>query len=144
MNIEKKVKLQQKIIDDLQQEKDTLREENDKLSVDLELEKILPKEAYERVTQLINELEDRKSEYEALIENVKEIQKFLAYIPVEYLLDRFFLFSRRYRRIVDKILKVRVIPKYFEHPVGILCDLISFSHVFCRSIKRASVGKINC
>lgn len=100
MNIEKKVKLQQKIIDDLQQVKDTLREENDKLSVDLELEKILPKEAYERVTQLINELEDRKSEYEALIENVKEIQS-------EYKdkLKEIKTLRTKYKKDMDSVLK---------------------------------------
>lgn len=100
MNIEKKVKLQQKIIDDLQHEKETLKEENDKLSVDLELEKILPKEAYERVTQLINELEDRKSEYEALIENVKEIQS-------EYKdkLKEIKTLRTRYKKDMDSVLK---------------------------------------
>lgn len=100
MNIEKKVKLQQKIIDDLQQEKDTLKEENDRLSVDLELEKILPKEAYERVKQLINEFEDRKSEYEALIENVKKIQS-------EYKdrLKEIKTLRTKYKKDMDSVLK---------------------------------------
>lgn len=100
MNIEKKVKLQQKIIDDLQQEKDTLKEENNRLSVDLELEKILPKEAYERVKHLINELEDRKSEYETLIENVKEIQS-------EYKdgLKEIKTLRAKYKKDMDSVLK---------------------------------------
>ena len=74
MNNEKKVKVQQRIIEDLQNSKETLEAENLRLSDELELEKLLPKEGYERAKKLIYDLENRKAEYEKLIVEVKNIQ----------------------------------------------------------------------
>ena len=75
MNNDKKVKIQQRIIEDLQKSNETLEQENLRLSDELELEKLLPNEGYEKAKQLICELEDKKIEYEKLIEETKKIQE---------------------------------------------------------------------
>lgn len=74
MNIEKKVKIQQKIIEDLQRDKDILEQENIRLSDELELEKLIPREGYEKAKALMVELENKKQEYEDLIKETKAIR----------------------------------------------------------------------
>ena len=74
MNNDKKVKVQQRIIEDLQKSNEALEKENLRLSDELELEKLLPKEGYEKAKKLICDLEDRKTEYEQLIIETKSIQ----------------------------------------------------------------------
>lgn len=74
MNNEKKVKIQQKIIEDLQRDKDILEQENIRLSDELELEKVIPREGYEKAKALMVELENKKKEYEDLIKETKAIR----------------------------------------------------------------------
>jgi peptidoglycan hydrolase CwlO-like protein len=74
MNNEKKVKIQQKIIEDLQRDKYLLEQENVRLSDELELEKVIPREGYEKAKALMIELETKKQEYEDLIKETKAIR----------------------------------------------------------------------
>lgn len=72
---DRKIKTQQKIIDNLKAENSALKEELDLLKVELELEKNIPKDTYESAKKLITETQLKKSEYEKLIEQAKNAKQ---------------------------------------------------------------------
>lgn len=78
MDENKKIQLQQKIIDDLEVEVKKLTEENDQFKKEIEdlkdklaFEEEKPKKGYEKAKELFLELEERKNEYENLIIELK-------------------------------------------------------------------------
>ena len=72
---DRKIELQQKIINELQEENKRITEENEELKEQLEFEKIKPREGYEETKELIVQLEKSKEEYEELIVGLKEKQR---------------------------------------------------------------------
>ena len=78
MDENRKIQLQQKIIDDLESEIQKLTEENGQLKKEIEdlkdklaFEETKPKKGYEKAKELILELEKDKNEYENLIIELK-------------------------------------------------------------------------
>lgn len=78
MDENKKIQLQQKIIDDLEDKNQCLIEENNQLKKEIEdlkdklsFEEAKPKKGYEKAKELILELEKDKNEYENLIIELK-------------------------------------------------------------------------
>lgn len=67
---EKKIKIQQDIIEELEQEIARLKEENASLKDQLNL----PKQGYEKAKEMIIRLEQREEEYNRLISELKEMQ----------------------------------------------------------------------
>lgn len=81
MEENKKIQLQQKIIDDLESknndliaENDKLKKENEELTEKLVYEESKPKSGYEKAKALITELEKTKHEYEDLVIGLKKKQ----------------------------------------------------------------------
>ena len=74
MKSDKKIKIQQRMIEELREKNKVLTIENEKLFIELELEKNSHKEEHERTRKLIEELEKKKEEYLKIIENVKNLQ----------------------------------------------------------------------
>jgi DNA repair exonuclease SbcCD ATPase subunit len=74
MKSDKKIKIQQRMIEELRAKNESLKAENEKMLVELELEKVSHKEEHERVSKLIAQLEKKKEEYTETIENVKKLQ----------------------------------------------------------------------
>lgn len=72
---DRKIEIQQKIINDLQENNKKLIEENEELREQLDLERIKPKEGYEEAKKLMENLEKSKAEYEELIVGLKEKHK---------------------------------------------------------------------
>lgn len=68
MDKNKKIALQQKLIQSLTSENQTLKEE-------LTYEKSIPNEGYARAKKLIEELEEKISQYNHLIEEVQTLKK---------------------------------------------------------------------
>ena len=67
---DKKIKIQQDIIQKLEQEISQLKEENSYLQAQLNL----PSEGYEKAKEMIMRLEQREKEYNKLIAEIKELQ----------------------------------------------------------------------
>lgn len=68
MNKDKKIALQQKLIQ-------TLTTENQKLKEELELAKYVPNEGYAKTKKLIEELQDKMNQYNHLIEEIQSLKK---------------------------------------------------------------------
>lgn len=75
MNLERKVALQARSIRQLTEENTSLKEENEELKAQLEIEKSIPKEGYEKAKELMESTAQKKAEYENLIEECKEIRE---------------------------------------------------------------------
>lgn len=72
MNLDKKVKIMQQMIDDKDKQIAFLKEENERLKSELELGKSLPKEGYEKAKKLIQELENKVAEQTRINEELKK------------------------------------------------------------------------
>ena len=70
-----KIKTQQKIIEKLQSENKSLKEELETIKLELELEKNTPKQCYKTTKKLMTNLTEKKELYEKLIEETKAIMK---------------------------------------------------------------------
>lgn len=75
MNLERKVALQARSIRQLTEENTSLKEENEELKAQLEIEKSIPKEGYEKAKELMESTAQKKAEYENLIEECKKIRE---------------------------------------------------------------------
>lgn len=75
MKLERKVALQARTIRLLTEERDSLKEEIEELKAQLELEKSIPKEGYEKAKELMESTAKTKAEYEQLIEECKQIKQ---------------------------------------------------------------------
>lgn len=71
---ERTIKTQQRIIDDLEEEVKKLKEENDDLKVQLELEKNIPKEGYERAKELMIGFEEKQAELQHVINEYRDLK----------------------------------------------------------------------
>lgn len=72
---DRKIEIQGRIIADLQDQNQLLKEENQKLKADLAFERIKPREGYQEAKKMMAELEKSKAEYDKLIFGMKERQK---------------------------------------------------------------------
>jgi chromosome segregation ATPase len=68
------IEVQQGIIKKLEEEISQLKSENNSLKQQLEFEKAIPKEGYEKAKVLMSDLENKIEEYKILIEEVKQIK----------------------------------------------------------------------
>ena len=75
IGIEKKIEMQQAIIDELQEKNKLLEAENKQLKTELGYEKIKPQDGYEEAKKLMVTLEETRKEYEVLIKELKEKNK---------------------------------------------------------------------
>lgn len=75
MKLDKKVIIQQKIIENQKKQIEFLESENKKLTESLIFEQNIPKEGYEKAKQLIEELEKMKAEYKRLIDSCKSTRQ---------------------------------------------------------------------
>ena len=75
IGIEKKIEMQQAIIDELQEKNKLLAAENKQLKTELGYEKIKPQDGYEEAKKLMVTLEETRKEYEVLIKELKEKNK---------------------------------------------------------------------
>lgn len=72
---DQKIKTQQKIIEKLQAENQSLKEELETVKLELELEKNTPKQGYDTTKELMTNLVKKKELYENLIEETKDIMQ---------------------------------------------------------------------
>lgn len=75
MNTEKKIKIQQKIIENLNKENQRLKEQNTELETSLLIAKETPKAGYDKAKDTMCELEKRIKEYEILIQDTKSAKE---------------------------------------------------------------------
>lgn len=100
MNLERKVALQARSIRQLTEENTSLKEEIEELKAQLELEKSIPKEGYEKTKELMESTAKTKAEYEKLIEECKEIkEKYQNEMTI--LLEQ----KNKHRKKIDSLLK---------------------------------------
>lgn len=72
---DQKIKTQQKIIEKLKLENQSLKEELETVKLELELEKNTPKQGYDTAKELMADLVKKKELYENLIEETKDIMQ---------------------------------------------------------------------
>ena len=71
---DKKINFQQNIIDELNKEIESLKSEYELLKTELEFEKNKPRKGYEKAKQMIIELEEKKHEYQMLIDELNVLK----------------------------------------------------------------------
>lgn len=74
MNADKKIAIQQRLIESLSAENQQLREETEQLREALEAERSLPREGYDRAKELMAELEHKIHEYHDLIAEARSLR----------------------------------------------------------------------
>lgn len=72
MKLEKKVLLQSRIIQRLEEENSSLKNEIENLKTELEMERMIPKEGYDKAKTLMVQMMNSKNEYDKLIKEMKE------------------------------------------------------------------------
>lgn len=75
MKLEKKVLLQSRTIQRLEEENSSLKEEIENLKAQLELEKMIPKEGFESAKTLMAQMMQSKAEYDKLIKEMKKMRE---------------------------------------------------------------------
>ena len=71
---DKTIKIQQDIIDGLNKDIEDLKTKYELLENELEFEKNKPKQGYEKAKQMMVELEEKKYEYQMLIDELKTLK----------------------------------------------------------------------
>ena len=71
---DKTIKIQQDIIDGLNKDIEDLKTKYELLENELEFEKNKPKQGYEKAKQMMVELEEKKYEYQMLIDELKPLK----------------------------------------------------------------------
>lgn len=75
MDSEKKIKIQQKMIESLTKENQHLKERNAELESNLEVAAEIPKQGYDEAKKAIQELEEKIQEYTRLIKDIQTIKE---------------------------------------------------------------------
>ena len=98
--LERRIALQQKLIDELTAQNELLKQRNEDLQNELDFEKEIPKEGYEKAKNLIIDLEQYKVEYEKSIADLKESKE-----SYEAARQEFYILKKQYQKKMDAFLK---------------------------------------